>query len=244
MVAERSSVVDDEAPATGDTGGTGGKAPPAPPVPPAPEEGQAPAGPARWAAAREVAILLGLAVVVAILVKTFVAQAFWIPSGSMIPQLEINDRVVVSKLAYRLHEPRRGDVIVFEAPPSQQPHTVQHDALVVSWLRSAGEAIGLVAPSTEDFIKRVIGLPGDTVEARNGVVFVNGRRLIEPYLPPGTTTSDFGPVVVPPGHLWVLGDNRGDSCDSRCFPEGPITRSSVVGRAILRVWPPTHLSFL
>ncbi len=196
------------------------------------------------AVAREGLTLLAIAVVIAVLVKTFIAQAFYIPSGSMIPQLMINDRVVVSKIAYDLHAPRRGDIIVFRAPPSQQPVQPRPLPLVVRWIRDAGEAVGVVTPSTEDYIKRVIGLPGDTVEARGGHVYVNGHLLVEPYLAPQVLTSDFGPVVVPAGHLWVLGDNRGDSCDSRCFPEGAITQSSVVGRADFRVWPPHDASFL
>jgi len=187
---------------------------------------------------------VAVAVAIAVVVKAFVAQAFYIPSGSMIPQLEINDRVVVSKLAYDLHDPRRGDIVVFKAPPSQQPLQPPPETGVSGVLHTVGTWIGVVTPSTEDYIKRVIGLPGDTVEARAGHVYVDGRLLIEPYLPSGLTTADFGPVVVPPGRLWVMGDNRGDSCDSRCFPEGAIPASSVVGRAVFRVWPFSHVSFL
>jgi len=194
---------------------------------------------------REGAVLVAVAVLVAFLVKTFVAQAFYIPSPSMVPYLKINDRIVVSKLSYDLHPVQRGDVVVFKAPPSQQPLQLPDTSpTVVRWLRDVGTAIGVVAPSTEDYVKRVIGLPGDVVEARGGRVYVNGRLLAEPYLPRGDLTSDFGPVVVPAGRLWVLGDNRGDSCDSRCFPEGAIPASSVIGRAVVRVWPFGHLSFL
>lgn len=196
-------------------------------------------------ALREIPLLLAVAVIVAILVKTFVAQAFYIPSGSMEPTLQINDRIIVSKLAYDLHPPHRGDIIVFKAPASEQPPQVPDTSPApIRWLRDLGELIGVVPPSTEDFVKRVIGLPGDVVEARGGRVYIDGRLLDEPYLPPGTVTSNFGPVVVPPGRLWVLGDNRGNSCDSRCFPEGSIPESSVIGRAILRIWPLGHLSFL
>ena len=196
-------------------------------------------------AGREVAVLIAVAVLVAFLVKTFVAQAFYIPSPSMVPYLRVNDRIVVSKLSYDLHSVHRGDVVVFTAPPSQQPlQPPDTSPAVVRWLRDVGKAIGVVAPSTEDYIKRVIGLPGDVVEARSGHVYVDGRLLAEPYLPPGDLTGDFGPVVVPAGRLWVMGDNRGDSCDSRCFPEGAIPSSSVIGRAVVKVWPLGHLSFL
>ena len=198
-----------------------------------------------WSAVREIPLLIGVAVVVAVLVKTFVAQAFYIPSVSMVPQLEVNDRVIVSKLAYDLHSPHRGDIIVFKAPPSQQPPQVRDTAPApVRWIKDLGVDIGVVPPSTEDFIKRVIGLPGDVIEARDGHVYVNDRLLDEPYLSAGNVTADFGPVTVPAGRLWVLGDNRNDSCDSRCFPEGAIPGSSVIGRAMVRVWPVDHLSFL
>ena len=205
----------------------------------------APGRPGVLAAVREIPLLIAVAVVVAVLVKTFVAQPFYIPSLSMYPQLHVNDRIIVSKLAYDLHSPHRGDIVVFKAPPSQQPPQVADtSALPVRWLRDLGVDIGVVPPSTEDFVKRVIGLPGDVVEARGGHVYINDRLLDEPYLPPGDLTADFGPVTVPPGRIWVLGDNRSDSCDSRCFPEGAIPESSVIGRAIVRVWPVDHLSFL
>ena len=198
-----------------------------------------------WAEIREIPLLIGIAVVVAVLVKTFVAQAFYIPSTSMVPELLVNDRIIVSKLAYDLHSPRRGDIIVFKAPPSQQPPQVPDSSPApVRWLRDLGVDIGVIPPSTEDFIKRVIGLPGDVVEARDGHVYVNDRLLAEPYLPSGDQTADFGPVTVPAGRLWVLGDNRGGSCDSRCFPEGAIPESSIIGRAMIRVWPLDHASFL
>jgi len=91
-------------------------------------------------------------------------------------------------------------------------------------------------------IKRVIGLPGDRIAARGGHVYVDGQRLVEPYLSADVATSSFGPLVVPPGHIWVMGDNRGDSLDSRVF--GPIPEKNVVGRAVWKVWPPWRPSFL
>jgi signal peptidase I len=186
-------------------------------------------------------MLVAVAVVVAVVVKALIAQAFYIPSRSMVPQLQVNDRVVVSKLAYRLHPPRRGDIVVFEAPASEQPPRRENGNSIGGVLRGAAQAIGMLQTST-DFVKRVIGLPGDTVEGRGGHVYVNGQYLFEPYLPRGVLTSQFGPVRVEPGHLWVMGDDRGDSRDSRVF--GPIPRSKVIGRTIWRVWPPGHLSFL
>ena len=192
-------------------------------------------------AAAELPVLLVLAVLIAFLVKTFVVQPFSIPSESMVPQLEVGDRVAVSKVAYELHDPRRGDVVVFDSPyPSE--NGPNDDNLPEKVLHGILESIGLRQPSTSEFIKRVIGLPGDTVSGHDGKVWVNGRELIEPYLSPGTFTSDFSQVTVAEGQLWVMGDNRANSKDSRSF--GPIDRDTVVGRAISRVWPPPRIAFL
>jgi signal peptidase I len=184
-------------------------------------------------------VLVVTALLIAVGIKTFVAQAFYIPSGSMLPQLQVNDRIVVSKLAYRLHDPRRGDIVVFDSPNPKPPDTATAVEKVV---RGLGQAIGIGAPSTDEFVKRVIGLPGETVEGRLGHVYVNGKLVVEPYLKPNVSTSDFPPVKVPPGDLWVMGDNRGNSADSRVF--GPIKESKVVGRAVVRVWPVPHAAFL
>ena len=184
-----------------------------------------------------------VAALIAFVVKTFIAQPFYIPSESMVPQLKVNDRVVVSKLAYHFHSPRRGDIVVFDNPDEVAfPKAKVHYNPVVRVVRDIGSAVGLVQPSTEEFIKRVIGLPGETVEGRQGHVFVNGKQVVEPYLPPGVVTTDFAPVLVPPGDLWVMGDNRNNSRDSRFF--GPIRQKTVVGRTILRIWPLGHASFL
>ena len=176
----------------------------------------------------ELPLLLAVALFAAWALKANVAQAFHIPSGSMEPQLEVGDRVVVSRLAYRLHDPRRGDIIVFDAPGGGGEG---------SWFGEVLEGAGLREPDETELIKRVVGLPGEVVEARGGRVLVNGRELVEPYLPPDVATADFGPVTVPDDHVFVLGDNRGSSLDSR-FALGPVPRDRIVGRAIARVWPP------
>lgn len=200
-------------------------------------------GGSSWArTAKEAPILVISAAVLAFLLKSLVAQAFYIPSGSMLPQLQVDDRVVVSKLSYRLHKPRRGDIVVFDCPAVSCVNEKRSDGGLRRILRKVAEGVGVVQPSTEEFIKRVIGLPGETVEGRDGAVYVDGRRLLEPYLPSGTITSDFAPVEITDGHLWVMGDNRTNSSDSRVF--GPIPRSTVVGRTVLRVWPPSEASFL
>ena len=187
----------------------------------------------------EIALFVAVAAGFVLVLHFFVVEVRWIPSGSMLDQLHVHDRVAVSKLSYRLHEPRRGDIVVFE-PPGQPPDPPR--ALPVRLLRSIGEGLALVRPSSDDYIKRVIGLPGEVVEGRRGHVYVNGRLLVEPYLDPGMTTSDFPPTPVPEGALWLMGDNRPNSSDSRVF--GPVSRSAVVGRAVVRIWPPLRVSFL
>jgi signal peptidase I len=174
-------------------------------------------------AAIEWIVIIVAALAVAFLVKTFLIQAFYIPSASMEPTLDISDRILVNKLSYRLHEIHRGDIVVFERP----------DCAVRD-------------PEIKDLVKRVVGLPGDTVQGRSGGVLVNGRRLEESYLPSDQSTSDFGPVEVPPGKLWLMGDNRENSSDSRVLCGGPtfIDEDAVVGRAFVRVFPVTRLGLL
>jgi signal peptidase I len=169
-------------------------------------------------------------------VKGFLIQAFYIPSRSMEPTLDVGDRVVVNRLAYRLGDPAHGQVVVFLRPtttddtPSSGP---------LSWVRRAvAQGLGGTPPGSEDLIKRVVGLPGDVVEGRGGYLYRNNQRVDEPYLRPGTFTSDFRKVRIKPGHYWVMGDNREDSADSRVF--GQIDRSVLVGRAVLTVWPVPH----
>ena len=193
-----------------------------------------------WRTLLEVPLLLAFAAVIAIVVKTFVAQAFYIPSASMEPQLEAGDRVVVSRIAYDLHEPRRGDVVVFDDP--LEPEGGGGSILPIRLGREALEALGLLPPDDRELIKRVVALAGETVQARDGTVYVDGRPLIEPYLPDGVLQADFSPVTVPADHVFVLGDNRPNSKDSRVFQAVPV--DSIVGRAIARVWPPGRLAFL
>ena len=184
----------------------------------------------------EFPLLVGVALLVAILIKTFLFQAFYIPSGSMENTLEVNDRVLVNKLAYQVGDIQRGDVIVFDDP---RGGFGQADETVVdSALRNLLESIGLSAPRSE-FIKRVIGLPGETVEGRDGVVTIDGVPLDEPYLKdPSAPIAPFGPIKVPSHALFVMGDNRSESQDSRFF--GPIPTEDVVGNAFVIIWPPSR----
>jgi signal peptidase I len=164
--------------------------------------------------------VLIVALLLAVGVRTFVAQMFFIPSGSMLPTLQIGDRIVVDKLSYHLHGVERGDIVVFKRPP------LEHAAY-------------------SDLVKRVIGLPGDTVSAVDGRVYIDGKPLAEPWLPtpaPPTTASPLPdgfslnhPYVVPKGEYYVMGDNRTDSEDSRYF--GPIPKSLIVGKMAFKSWP-------
>lgn len=175
-------------------------------------------------------VVIGGALILAVLVRTFAFQTFWIPSGSMRTTLIENDRVLVNKLSYRFGEPERGDVIVFERPPNE-------------------------TGTIKDLIKRVIGLPGEKVSIRDGSVYIDGRKLNEPYTngqvtdlsgcPAGRYTQGIDTeagMVVPKGSVFVLGDNRGSSHDGRCF--GPISEDLIVGRAVAIIWPPSKIGAL
>ena len=162
-------------------------------------------------------LIIGAALTAAVIIKTYLIQAFYIPSASMEHTLNIQDRVLVNKLSYRLHDIHRGDIVVFERPPND---------------------VGQI----RDLIKRVVALPGETVEGREGIVYVDGRALEEPYLERGVVTGDFPLKRIPDGYIWVMGDNRGNSSDSRVF--GAVAESRIIGRAFIRVWPITALGLL
>lgn len=184
----------------------------------------------------EFPVLIVIALGVAILIKTFLFQAFYIPSSSMEDTLNINDRVLVNKLTYRFGDINRGDVIVFDDPRGgfEEPD----ESVIDSAVRNVFESIGLATPRSE-FIKRVIGVSGDTVEGIGGMVYVNGMALDEPYLKdPGYAIPPFGPVEVQAGQLFVMGDNRAASQDSRFF--GTIPTDDVVGKAFVIIWPPAR----
>ena len=181
--------------------------------------------------ALEWAGIIVAALLAALIIKTFLLQAFYIPSESMDPTLKVGDRVLVTKLTYHFHPPRRGDVIVFQNPHPRPGH--QHPLVAFAhWL---GQGLGFSQGGrNKDYIKRVIGLPGDTVEIHQGVVFVNGVELHEPYISPIRDNGSYGPYHVPQGCLFVLGDNRTDSDDSR-GSLGFIPIGKVLGRAFVIV---------
>lgn len=183
---------------------------------------------------RELPILILVALVVAVVIKTFLVQAFYIPSGSMEETLQVGDRVMVNKLAYRFGDPRRGDVVVFDSPFAEED---DGESIPEAVLRNIGEALGFSSPASE-FIKRVIAIPGDSLSIRDNQVIVNGSVLFEPYLHPGARMRDMEERLIPEGTVWVMGDNRNNSQDSRFFEE--IAIDSIVGRAFVTVWPPNR----
>jgi signal peptidase I len=185
-----------------------------------------------WA---ELPLLVVVALVLAVLLKTFVVQAFYIPSSSMEPTLQVGDRVLVSKMSYWFREPVRGEVVVFQ--DGGQPD----QGGVAGVFGSLASGLGVTRGSERDFIKRIIGLPGETLEMREGVVYVDGEPLPELTASDGGYLSrpdltDFGPITVEPGHYFMMGDNRPNSADSR-FGLGQIPREDVIGRAFVIIWP-------
>lgn len=188
---------------------------------------------------RELPVLIVLAFALAILLKTLVVQAFFIPSGSMVPALEPGDRVLVTKVLY---EPARGHVIVFSDPKNGRS---PDRGVVGGFLHWLSEGIGFARPEDEDFIKRVVGLPGEGLEIRDHVVYIDGRALREPYLTREARSSmpDFGPVEIPRDALFVMGDNRGHSNDSRASL-GFVPVDKVIGRAFVIIWPPSRAGWV
>jgi signal peptidase I len=175
--------------------------------------------------------LILMALALALLIKSTLLQAFWIPTGSMEPTLVPGDRVIVAKIPYYLHDPQRGDIIVFEEPdPAKEPERGVWGA-VTHWL---GQGLGFTPPDNPDYIKRVIGIPGDVVSGKRGHVFVNGVQLSEPYLK--GRTEPFKETTVPEGELFVMGDNRANSLDSR-FGLGFVPIDRVIGKAVFVIWP-------
>jgi signal peptidase I len=210
---------------------------PTTPVPPEPEDAPTPKKHTLpfWL---ELPLLIIAALAIAVVIKTFFLQAFWIPSSSMEDTLLINDRVMVNKLAYRVGDLQRGHIVVFDDP---RGGAAPQEGILEATRRNISEAVGLSVPRTE-FIKRVVGLPGERVEIIDNKVLIDGTPIDEPYLKTGWLMPDFGPVVVPAGEMFVMGDNRNSSQDSRYF--GSVPTDTVVGRAFVIMWPPSRWSGL
>ena len=171
--------------------------------------------------AAEWVLVIACGVLIALAAQRYFVQAFWIPSPSMAPTLEVGDRVLVNKLSYRTHDVNRGDLVVFERPP-----------------QASSGADGEI----KDLIKRVVAVGGDTIEGRDGQVYVNGERIEEPYLVAGTPTENLDRQEIPEGYVFVMGDNRLNSEDSRVF--GPIDEDTIVGRAFVKVLPLDDIGWL
>lgn len=152
-----------------------------------------------------------VAVVLAFIIHTFIMQNFRIPSGSMIPTLQIQDYIFASKLSYRFNEPKRGDIVVFKYPKD----------------------------TTRFFVKRLIAVGGESVALKNSKLYIDGRQVAEDYLPEGLRFPDYGPVTVPEGNYFMMGDNRNNSSDSRDW--GFVTESLIVGKEIFIYWPPARI---
>ena len=232
--------------------------------------------PKKKSALRELAILAVIAIVLYYVMLTFVARPYLIPSESMEPTLHgcagcVGDRIMVDKLTYRFGSPHPGDVIVFKGPPPWNLgyKSIRSNNTALRWVQDALSFIGFVPPDENDLVKRVIATGGQTVQCRADTgLTVNGKPLKEPYLNPATMMADpavypclgseFGPVTVPPDRLWVMGDNRTHSADSRAHctsvpadalkgilctgdpMSGTVPVSNVIGKARFIVWPPSR----
>lgn len=175
----------------------------------------------RWRGLTETVIMVGIALLSAVLLRTYAFQVFWVPSGSMTPTIGVYDRILVQKAFFTWHDVREGDIVVFTHPPLDE---------------CGGVPAG-------DLVKRVIALPGQTIYSAGNSIYINGHLLAEPYLPardplgPAIASSQH-PYRVPPGDFYVLGDDRADSCDSRYW--GPVRGTSIVGKAIADIWRNSH----
>ncbi|MFM8943658.1 MAG: signal peptidase I [Actinomycetota bacterium] len=202
----------------------------------APGKHRSPKGPSRFAWLGSMPALIVISLMVAVLVKSLLVQAFFIPSESMQPTLEPGDRVFVNKLHSSAGDLALGDIVVFEHATGEPAPEVSFARRAMRWL---AEGLGVARPQNEDYIKRVIGLPGQTVEIKGQQVFVDGEPIDEPYLTDAARAcnDDFSMVTVPEDGIFVMGDNRCNSLDSR-YGLGFVPIAAVVGDAFVVIWPP------
>jgi signal peptidase I len=208
---------------------------------------------------QELPLLLIVAFCLAVLIRTFLVQAFYIPSGSMEKTLLIKDRVLVNKVVYDMRDPVRGEIVVFRGTDNWAPEVTEpvSNSFGAKLGRTIGDLVGVSRPGERDFIKRVIGLPGDKVGCCDdkGRITVNGVGIDEPYIADGynsdlnqppnpsqCTSRRFGPVTIPPGEMFVMGDHRAVSQDARC--QGPVPIKNIIGRAFVIVWPSSRFTSL
>ena len=187
--------------------------------------------PHAWTVALDWLVTIVGAIAIVLAIKAWVVNPYRIPTSSMEPRLHcarpgpgclarFSDRVLANRFVYHFGDPSRGDIVVFDTPPRAAEH----------------------CPPAGTFVKRIIGLPGETIEQRNGEVFIDGRRLIEPYIPQGRRGfDDQPPQRIPRSAYFVMGDNRGQSCESRVW--GPVPRANLIGKVFATYWPPNRISF-
>jgi signal peptidase I len=206
---------------------------------------------------QELPLLLVVAFCLAVLIRTFLVQAFFIPSGSMENTLLVGDRVLVNKVIYDMRDPVRGEIVVFRGTDNWAPEVTEpvSQTFGAKLGRTIGDLVGISRPGERDFIKRVIGLPGDKVACCDdkGRITVNGEPIDEPYVqdnspldaPPNPrqcTSRRFAEVTVPAGEMFVMGDHRAVSQDARC--QGPVPIDNIIGRAFVIVWPSSRFTSL
>ncbi|MEV6347246.1 signal peptidase I [Actinoplanes sp. NPDC051851] len=208
---------------------------------------------------QELPLLLVVAFCLAVLIRTFLVQAFFIPSGSMQTTLELKDRVLVNKVVYDMRDPLRGEIVVFRGTDNWAPEVTEpvSNTFLAKLGRTIGDLVGVSRPGERDFIKRVIGLPGDKVACcdEQGRITVNGEGIDEPYIADGfnsdlsqpaiagqCTSRKFAEVTVPADQMFVMGDHRSVSQDARC--QGPVPIENVIGRAFVIVWPSSRFTGL
>jgi signal peptidase I len=202
---------------------------------------------------REFPVLLIVALAVSIVIKTFLVQFFYIPSGSMENTLQINDRVAVNKVPFIGKSIKRGDVVVFRDPDNWLPEPYVGDQnKFIAKIKDGFVAVGVLPnPAKQYLVKRVIGVAGDKVEccSKDKKLMINGVEIDEPYIFAGNTASDTNfNVTVPAGKVWVMGDHRGASADSRFHQDdvnnGMVPTSKITGKVVGIIWPIKHLGFV
>lgn len=183
---------------------------------------------------------IALSIILSLGIRTFVAEARWIPTGSMLPTLQINDKLIIDKVSYRLQAPQRGDIVVF-MPPNSAKVCSQSEPLI------SREAVDIWNPNPnksevpkikDAYIKRLIAIPGDKILVTQGRVYINDRPLSEEYIA-DAPNYELGPITVPANSYLMLGDNRNNSCDSHMW--GFVPKNQIIGRAVVRFWPPNRL---
>ena len=200
---------------------------------------------------RELPILVILALLVSILIKSFLVQFFYIPSGSMENTLQVQDRVAVNRVPFIGNDISRGDVIVFRDPAGWLPEASSYsENRITSAIREGLVIVGVIPnPAKQYLVKRVIGVAGDKVVAKDQVLTINGKPTNEPYIFAGNTSSDTDfNVTVPEGKVWVMGDHRGASGDSRVHQDdvnnGMVPVEKITGRVVATIWPLSRIGFI